>query len=159
MRKLSTIVFIILSITIMSCASTKMMERVELIELERKGYSIHLDSNPLKIGSTYLNETNISEVKIDRKMKYVNIHRKTMDLNFHSVADIINEKRYDAKIDMVTVDGLVLDSVMIQDFKFEDGAVRNTRLLTQKDYEGTEFDDLPQVKQTVGNGILIISTR
>ena len=32
------------------------------------------------------------------------------------------------------------------------------RLLTQKDYEGKEFDDLPQVKQSVGKGILIIQT-
>ena len=159
MKKVPTIAIAIISISIVACSSTKLYERGELIDLERKGYSIHLDSSPVKIGSTYLNETNISEVKIDRKRKYVNIHRKKMDLNFQSVTDIINEKRYHATIDIVTVDGLVLDSVMIQDFKFENGAVRHTRLLTQTDYEGKEFDDLPQVKQTVGNGILIISTR
>lgn len=159
MIKLSTILIAIISISILACSSTKLYERVDLVDLERKGYSIHLDSSPVKIGSTYLNETNISEIKIDKKTKYVNIHRKGMDSNFHSVTDLLNQKRYDTTIDMITVDGLVLDSVMIRDFKFEDGAIRNTRLLTQKDYEGTEFDDLPQVKQTVGNGILIISTR
>jgi hypothetical protein len=159
MKKLSTIAIITILSSIMSCSSTKLFERVELVELEIKGYSIHLDASPVKIGLTYLNETNISEVKIDKKKKYVNVHRKNKNSNFHSVTDLLNQKRYNTTIDMITVDGLVLDSIMIREAKFEDGAVRNTRLLTQKDYEGKEFDDLPQVKRTVGNGILIISTR
>jgi len=159
MGKLKAIVITLISILIFSCSSTSVMDRVELFGLEKKGYSIHLDSSPINIRLTYLNEANISEIKIDRKRKYVNILRKNTDSKFQSVADLLELKQYNTTIDLITVDGLVLDSLMIQEARFEDGAVRNTRLLTQKDYEGKEFDDLPGVRQTVGNGLLIISTR
>src|SRR5688572_30093094 len=123
MRKLSTIAFIVISISIMSCSSTNFRERVELVELEREGYSMQLDSSPIKLRLTYLNETNISEVKIDKKRRYVNILRKDTNSKFHSVNDLLNQEKYDTTIDLITVDGLVLDSVMIQKVKFEDGAV------------------------------------
>jgi hypothetical protein len=159
MRKLSTIALTIGLIFIMSCSSINVVERVELFELEKKGYSIHLDSNPIELRMTYLNETNISEIKIDKKRKYVNINRKNKGSTFLSIADLLNQKKENTTIDLISVDGLVLDSVMIQRTRFEDGAVLNMRLLTQKDYEGKEFDDLPKIKRTIGNGLLIISTR
>ena len=58
----------------------------------------------------------------------------------------------------VTVDGKVLDSLEISETKFEMESIKCIRLLTQKDYEGIEFDNLPQIKQSIGKGILIIQT-
>lgn len=159
MRKLLSIAVAIISFSIMACSSTKFTERDELLDLEKKGYSIHLDASPVNIGLTYLNETNISEVEVSKVNKYVNIHRRNRDLEFRSVADLLHQKQYNMTIGMITVDGIVLDSVMIRDAKFEDGAVRYLRLLTEGDYEGREFDDLPQVKRTIGTGILLIGTR
>jgi hypothetical protein len=135
------------------------MERFELIELEKRGYAIHLDSSPIKLRLTYLNEINISEVEINKKRKYVNIEREKTELEFYSLHDLLNRNQYDAVIDMITVDGLILDSAMIQEAKFEDGAVQYMRLLTQKDYEGKEWDNLPDIRRTIGNGLLIISTQ
>ena len=143
----------------MSCSSLNNVERSELIELEKKGYSILLDSVPVQLSLTYLNMTNISHIKIEKKGRNVHIARRNRNLDFYSIANLKTREHYPEKIDMVSVNGLVIDSTLIQNLKFEDGCVQYMRLLTQKDYEGREFDDLPQVKETVGNGILIINTQ
>lgn len=143
----------------MSCSSRIKIDRFELVELERKGYSITLDSIPVKLAFTHLDDANISEIRADKRRKSVNIFRKDSKRIFYTVADLMSQKNYSGTIDMIAVDGLVLDSVMIQKSRFEEGSVRYIRLLSQKDYDTEEFDDLPQVKQTIGNGILIINTR
>lgn len=159
MRKWYIVVLAVINIHTISCSSVKKIDRFELIRRERMGYSISVDSIPVKLSMTYLNNANISDVRIDKKRKKVNVHRKNVNALFYSISDIRNQSDYKGTIDLISVDGLVLDSAMVQKARFEDGSVRYIRLLTQKDYDRKEFDDLPLVKQSVGNGILIIKTQ
>ncbi|MGV3539002.1 MAG: hypothetical protein ACO1OQ_04280 [Rufibacter sp.] len=143
----------------MSCSPLNKIARAELLELERNGYSINLDSAPIKLDITYLDEANIRDFKVDKKRKQVNITRQNSSSPFHSIADLRIKNNYPTQIDVITLDGLVLDSLMVNQIKFEDGSIQYIRLFTQKDYEGKDFDELPQVKERVGNGILIIETQ
>jgi hypothetical protein len=130
----------------------------DLVLLEKKGYSITLDSTPIKLSCTYLNKDNISEIEKDRKRKIINIIRKNKNSTFFSIEDLRDKNNYPKELQHMTVDGKALDSIEISETKFENESVKYLRLLTLKDYEGKEFDDLPQVKQSVGKGILIINT-
>ncbi len=130
----------------------------ELVQLEKKGYSITLDSAPIKLSLTYLNKDNILEIKKDKKRRIINIIRKNKNSTFFSIEDLRAKNNYPLELQYITVDGKVLDSVEISETKFESESITSIRLLTQKDYQGKEFDDLPQVKEAVGNGILIINT-
>ena len=130
----------------------------DLVQLEKKGYSITLDSTPIKLSFTYLNKDNISEIEKDRKRKIINIIRKNKNSTFFSIEDLRAKNNYPMVLQHITVDGKALDSIEISETKFENESVKYIRLLTLKDYEGKEFDDLPQVKKSVGNGILIINT-
>ena len=139
------------------CSSANEFSRYDLVELEGKGYSIFLDSVSIKLSLTYLNKNNISEITKDKKRKIININRKNKN-SFFSIDDLKKQKKYPSKMEYITVNGIVLDSMEISKTKFEIESIKYIRFLTQKDYEGKEFDDLPQVKKTLGNGILIINT-
>ncbi len=154
-----TLIMLTGTICTMSCSPLNNFERSNLVGLEKKGYSIHLDSVPVQLGFTYLNLGNISNIEIDKKGRHVDINRKNRNLHLYSIANLKARVNYPEEIDIVSLNGVVLDSLSIQNLKFEEGCVQYMRLITQKDYEGREFDDLPQVKQTVGNGILIINTQ
>ena len=130
----------------------------ELVQLEKKGYSITLDSTPIKLCFTYLNKDNVSEIKKNRKTKVINIIRKNKNSTFYSLKDLIARKDYPSEMEYVTVDGKVLDSLEITETKFESEAIKGMRFLTKEMYNGKEFDDLPQVKVAVGKGILMIVT-
>ena len=43
----------------------------ELVQLEKKGYTVMLDSRSIKLSFTYLNKDNIAEIKKDKKNKSV----------------------------------------------------------------------------------------
>lgn len=141
-----------------ACSSINNYSRSDLVELEKKNYSITLDSTPIKLNLTYLNQNNISEVTKDKKRKVINIARKNKNSIFYSIEDLKKRNKYPSKMEYITVNGEALDSLEILATKFESESIKYLRLLTQKDYEGKEFDDLPQVKQLIGNGILIINT-
>ena len=148
----------IILIFIISCSSTNKFSRYDLIELEKNGKSITLDSVSIKFELTYLNQNNISNIKLDRKTKVINIIRKDKKTEFYSIDDLKTQKKYNSEIDKITINGIVLDSIRITKVRFEKGSIQYIRLLTQKDYSGKEYDDLPQVKETIGNGLLIINT-
>jgi len=141
-----------------ACSSINNYSRSDLVELEKKNYSITLDSTPIKLNLTYLNQNNISEVTKDKKRKVINIARKNKNSIFYSIEDLKKRNKYPSKMEYITVNGEALDSLEILATKFESESIKYLKLLTQKDYEGKEFDDLPQVKQLIGNGILIINT-
>ena len=71
---------------------------------------------------------------------------------------MLSQKYYDAKIDHIVINNLMIDNSEVSKVKFESGSIKYIRLLTQKDYQGKEYDDLPQVKERIGNGMLIINT-
>ena len=132
---------------------------IELVQQEEKGYTITLDNTPIKLCYTYLNKDNILEIKKDRKRKRINIIRKDKSLAFYSVAELKAKNNYPLELQYITVDGRVLNTREVLETKFESESINYLKLLTQDDYKGKEFDDLPQVKQAVGKGILIIETR
>lgn len=140
------------------CSSLNNASRFDLVELEEKKYSIFLDSIPIKLSQTYLNNNNISEIIKDNKKRVINITRKNKASLFYSIEDLKSQNKYHSEMKYITVNGIVLDSLEISRTKFESESIKYIRLLTQKDYEGKDFDDLLQVKQSVGNGILIINT-
>ncbi len=141
-----------------SCSSTNKFSRYNLIEFEKNGKSITLDSVDIKFEQTYLNQNNISNIKLDRKTKIININRKDKKTEFYSIDDLKTQNKYNSKIDKITINGIVFDSIEISKVRFEKGSIQYIRLLTQNDYSGKEYDDLPQVKKSIGNGILIIKT-
>ncbi len=155
-NSLQIVLFFIL-ILMVSCSSINSFSRFDLIKFERKGNLITLDSVPIKYELTYLNQNNIS--KLTRNNKNIDIKRKNKNIPFYSINDLKIQNKYNSKIDHITVNGLTLDSLEISNVKFESGTIQYIRLLTQQDYSGKEFDDLPQVKKAVGNGILIINTQ
>lgn len=157
MKKSLQIVLFFIVIIMVSCSSINSFSRFDLIEFERKGNIITLDSVPINYESTYLNQNNIS--KLTRYNKNIDIKRKNKNLPFYSINDLKIQNKYNSKIDHITVNGSTLDSIEISNVKFESGTIQYIRLLTQLDYSGKEFDDLPQVKKAVGNGILIINTQ
>lgn len=130
----------------------------KLVQLEKKGYSITLDSVALKLSFTYLNKDNVSEIKKDKKRKVITIIRKNKNSTFYSVKDLITQNKFPSEMEYVTVNGRVLDSLEISETKFEKEAIKDIRFLSQEIYSIKEFDDLPQVKAAVGKGILMIVT-
>ena len=143
----------------MSCSTKKIdFSQFELSELEKNGYSISLDSGPIDLSNTYLNNENILGVNQNKSAKTIEIIRKDKDISFISLNDLLNQKKYNDKIDHLVINNLQIDSSEISKIKFENGSIKYIRLLTQKDYQGKEFDDLPQVKKSIGTGMLIINT-
>ena len=149
---------LIVLISMLSCSSFNKFSRYEIVEIEKNGKSVTLDSVPIKFELTYLNQNNISNIKIDKKTKTINIIQKDKKTEFYSIDDLKTQNKYNTKIDKITINGSVLDSLEISKVRFEKESIQYIRLLTQKDYSGKEYDDLPQVRETIGNGILIIKT-
>jgi glutamine synthetase type III len=89
----------------------------------------------------------------------ISIIRKSKNSTFYSIKELIAQNKFPAEMKYVTVDGKVLDSLEITETKFEIEAIKDIRFLTKEMYNGKEFDDLPQVKEAVGNGILMIVTQ
>lgn len=143
----------------MSCSTSKInFSQFKLSELELKGYSISLDTQSINLSNTYLNNDNILSVNQNRSIKTINIIRKDKSANFISLNDLLNQKKYNSKIDHIVINNLQIDSSEISKVKFENGSIKYIRLLTQKDYQIKEYDDLPQIKKSIGNGMLIINT-
>src|SRR5688572_9555054 len=88
---------------IMSCEPANKIDRIELLQLERNGYSIKLDSVPIKLNLTYLNTSNIENVRIVKKTKQVYISRRNSTLPFYSIVDLRIKKNYLGQIDVITV--------------------------------------------------------
>lgn len=144
----------------MSCSTNKIdFSQFELSELQQKGYSITLEAKPIDLSNTYLDVENILTVNKNKSTKEIEIARKDKNTYFISLNDLIIQKKYNFQIDYFVINNLKINYSEISKIKFENGSVKYFRLITQKDYQGKEFDDLPQVKETIGNGILIINTR
>lgn len=158
MKKTYIVIFIISSALITGCSSVKNFTQFELVEKEKKGYSILLDSTPIQLANTYLNNNNIQNIKHSKCKKRIEITRKDKTKLFHSIDFIKNKNKYTSKIDWIVVNNMSLDSLEITRVRFEDGAIKDLRLLTQKDYSGPEFDSFASLKKTIGNGMLIIKT-
>lgn len=143
----------------MSCSTNKIdFSQFELSELQQKGYSITLDTKPIDLSNTYLDIENILTVNQNKSNKEIEIVRKDKSTNFISLNDLLIQKNYNSKIDYFVINNLQINYSEISKIKFENGSIKYFRLLTQKDYQGKEFDDLPQVKASIGNGMLIINT-
>lgn len=142
-----------------SCSINKIdFSQFELSQLQQNGYSITLDAKPIDLSNTYLNTENILSVSQNKSIKKIEIIRKNKSINFISLDELLIQKNYNSKIDNFVINNSQITSSDISKIKFEDGSIKYFRLLTQKDYQGKEFDDLPQVKETIGNGMLIINT-
>ena len=150
------LIFLTLVITFMTSNEYSWFE---LVQLEKKGYTVMLDSRPIKLSLTYLNKDNIEEIKKDKKSKIINIIRQNKNSKFFTIEELRTENNYQKELEYITVDGKVLDSLEISETKFENESIKYLRLLTLKDYQGKEFDDVPQIKESVGKGILIIETQ
>ncbi len=143
----------------MSCSTNKIdFSQFELSELQQKGYSITLDAKPIDLSNTYLDVENILTVNKNKSTKEIEIVRKDKNTYFISLNDLIIQKKYNSQIDYFVINNLKINYSEISKIKFEKGSVKYFRLLTQKDYQGKEFDDLPQVKERIRNGMLIINT-
>lgn len=143
----------------MSCSTNKIdFSQFELSELQQKGYSITLETNPIDLSNTYLDLENILTVNQNKSKKVIEIIRRDKTTNFISLSDLLVQKKYNSKIDYFVINNLQINYSEVSKFKFEDGSIKYLRLLTQKDYQGKEYDDLPQVKKRIGNGMLVINT-
>ncbi|HBD27182.1 hypothetical protein [Flavobacterium sp.] len=151
-------IFLLIGLLI-SCSTIKIdFSQLEISELEQKGYSIYLDTNLINLSNTYLNDKNILRVNQNTSTKKVEIIRKDKNTIFTSLNELLNQKKYNTKIDHIVINNIQIDNSEISKVKFEIGSIKYIRLLTQKDYQGKEYDDLPQVKEKIGNGMLIINT-
>ena len=143
----------------MSCSTNKIdFSQFELSELQQKGYSITLDTKPIDLSNTYLDIENIQTINQNKSAKGIEIVRKNKNTNFISLNDLLIQEKLSPKIDYLVINNLQINYSEISKVKFENGSIKYFRLLTQKDYQGKEFDDLPQVKERIGNGMLIINT-
>lgn len=143
----------------MSCSTNKIdFSQFDLSELQQKGYSITLDTKPIDLSSTYLDIENILAINQNKSTKEIEIVRKNKSNNFISLNDLLIQKNLSSKFDYLVINNLQISYSEISKVKFENGSIKYFRLLTQKDYQGKEFDDLPQVKESIGNGMLIINT-
>lgn len=143
----------------MSCSTNKIdFSQFELSELQQKGYSITLDTKPIDLSNTYLDIKNILSVNQNKSIKVIEIVRKNKNNSFISLDDLLIQKNLSPKIDYLVINNIQINDSEISKVKFENGSIKYFRLLTHKDYQGKEFDDLPQVKERIGNGMLIINT-
>ena len=153
------ILFLLVVIALFSCSTNKMnFLQFEISELEKNGYSIYLDNILIDLTNTYLNSDNILSVNQSKSSKMVEIVRKDKNTIFISLNDLLNQKKYNTTIDRIVINNIQIDNSKVSKVKFELGAIKDIRLLTQNDYQGKEYDDLPQVKDIIGNGVLIINT-
>ena len=104
-------------------STTNVFSRFEILQQEEKGYSITLDSAPIKLSLTYLNSNNVSEIKKDKKRKVINIVRKNKNSIFYSIEDLKQQNKYPSEMQYVTVDGKTLDSSEIVETKFESESI------------------------------------
>jgi len=152
-------VLIGLMVLVISCSINKInFSQFELSELNNNGYKVFLDSQEIDLVHTYLDEKNILKVSIDRKSKIIQIIRKNDSNGFIFFNDLLIQKKYKSNLDRIVINNLSIDFLDIPKIKFELGSVKFIRQLTQRDYQSKDFDDLPQVKNTIGNGMLIINT-
>jgi hypothetical protein len=143
----------------MSCSTNKIdFSQFELSELQQQGYSISLDTKPIDLSNTYLDIENILTVKQNKSTKEIEIARKDKSTNFISLDELLRQKNYNSKIDYFIINNLQIDYSEVSKVKFENGSIKYFRLLTQKDYQGKEYDNLPQVKERIGKGMLIVNT-
>lgn len=153
------ILFLLVVITLFSCSINKInFSQFEISELEQNDYSIYLDNNLINLSTTFLNCDNILKVIQYKSSKKVEIFRKDKNTTFISLNDLLNQKKYNTKIGRIIINNIQIDSTEVSKVKFELGAIKDIRLLTQKDYQGKEYDDLLQVKEVIGNGMLVINT-
>jgi hypothetical protein len=143
----------------MSCSTNKIdFSQFELSQLQQKGYSISLDTKPIDLSNTYLDVENILTINQNKSTKGIEIIRKNKNTDFISLNDLLIQKNLSPTIEYLVINNLQINYSEISKVKFENGCIKYFRLLTQKDYQGKEFDDLPQVKESIGNGMLIINT-
>jgi len=143
----------------MSCSTNKIdFSQFELSELQHQGYLISLDTKPIDLSNTYLDIENILTVKQNKSTKEIEIVRKDKSTHFVSLDELLRQKNYNSQIDYFVINNLLINYSEVSKVKFENGSIKYFRLLTQKDYQGKEYDNLPQVKERIGKGILIVNT-
>lgn len=153
------ILFLLVVVTLFSCSTNKInFLQFEISELEQNGFSIYLDNNLIDLTNTYLNSDNILKVYKNKSSKKVEIIRKDKSTIFISLNELLNQKKYNTTIDRIVINNTQIDNSKVSKVKFELGSIKDIRLLTQNDYQGKEYNDLPQVKDMIGNGVLIINT-
>lgn len=143
----------------MSCSTNKIdFSQFELSELQHQGYLISLDTKPIDLSNTYLDIENILTVKQNKSTKEIEIVRKDKSTHFVSLDELLRQKNYNSQIDYFVINNLLINYSEVSKVKFENGSIKYFRLLTQKDYQGKEYDNLPQVKERIGKGMLIVNT-
>jgi len=151
--------YIAILILLVSCSSlNRNYTRLSIIEKVRNGYSVRLNSKPIDFEFTYLDRENISEIRHLNSKKTIEIRTKNQP-EFFSMKDVFYTYNVKTQPDIVTIDGISIDNLNLAKLKFEKKSISDFRLLTQKDYAGKEFDGMDSLKQTIGNGLVVISIK
>ena len=91
--KISKIFSMFFLIILVSCG-IRNYDYYKFSKLEKRGFKLKIDSKDYSLSNTILDKENISEIKIDKKNKLVNI--KTIQnpdfVNLKSITDSINDK-------------------------------------------------------------------
>ena len=91
--KISKIFSIFFLIILVSCG-IRNYDYYKFSKLEKKGFKLKIDSKDYSLSNTILDKENISEIKIDKKNKLVNI--KTFQnpdfIDLKTITDSINDK-------------------------------------------------------------------
>ena len=115
MKKLT---FLLIGIVI-SCSTKKIaFAQYELSELQQKGYSITLDNKLIDISNTYLNVDNIISVTQSKSTKEIKITRKDKSSDFKLLSYLLSQKYYDAKIDHIVINNLMIDNSEVSKVPF-----------------------------------------
>jgi hypothetical protein len=157
MNLLKKLIILSFLISIVGCSSINKFSRINILEYERNGYTVNLNSTSITFNFIYLNNTNIKSIKKVKSTKTIFIESKTPP-KFYTIEDLKRSKKIASPLKFISINGLSQDSLEILKIKFEVESIKYVRLLTQADYKGPEFDSLPSVKRAVGTGILMIET-
>jgi hypothetical protein len=154
-----SLITILSVLSLYSCSSVNSKSsRLDILDEVKKGYSVNLNSKPIDFQFTFLDRENIAEIRRHKSKKLIEIQTKTSP-EFYSLEDIFYTYNVKIKPDIITIDGIPIDSLDLVKLKFEEKSISYFRLLTQKDYARKEFDSLQTIKETIGNGLVVINIK
>ena len=150
-----TLSIIIIVSFFISCSTTKLSLNRAIYFQKNLNTNIYLNNfeNPINLDSTYLDRRNIDNIKFDRQSNSITIFQKNQKAEIFSLSEIdLESLSSSSKIDLIVLNGHLMDKKDLKNIKIESTAVKNISILKGDDLHIHSGDSIFKAQ-------LIISTK
>ena len=119
----------------MSCSTSKSILKRAINFQKNLNTNIYLNNfeNPINLDSTYLDRRNIDNIKFDKQSNSITIFQKNQKAEIFSLSEIdLESLSSSSKIDLIVLNGHLIDKKELKNIKIESTVVKNISILKGK---------------------------